>query len=130
MPDAITAVFGPLYQLWEVWASRVSLRATADQDNRVSRDSGGETTAALVCARGGNTHKLIEFGERLGFGTHPFGTSPFGVGGWYWQPFRGPLPKFGTRNGWYGRHVQAQEVSGPLEVARRWLAAQPETRRP
>ncbi|WP_236832098.1 hypothetical protein [Blastococcus sp. KM273128] len=130
MPDAIWYALNAIYALWEVWSHEASLSAKAEEA-AVSGDPDGETTAALICARGGNTHRqFVEFGERLGFGTQPFGASPFGVGGWYWQNFTDPNARFAQRSAWYRAHVQGREVLEPLEGACRWLAARPEIPRP
>jgi hypothetical protein len=122
VPDAVAGALDALYDLWEYWQQRAAF--TMNQaDDRVRGDTAGETSAALVHARGAKTHVLEEFG-RL---TDTYGDTYrdyYGV--WRWQDYTDPRPRFATRDRWYARHVARHEVLLPLEEALRWMSVQPE----
>ncbi len=101
-------------------AKSKALEARAEQDPR------GRTTVALVNARGGKTHDLMDHGALLGFDEAPFGLGPFG-GGWMWRPYvdeKRPL-----RSQWFAERVEWQAVLIPFTDAAAWLAEQPELAR-
>jgi hypothetical protein len=122
VPDAVAGALDALYDLWEYWQQSVGL--TMNQaDQRLRGDTGGETVAALVHARGAKTHFLEEFGLL----TDTYGDTYrdyYGV--WRWQDYSDPRPRFATRDGWYASQVARQDVLAPLEAAVRWLSTQPE----
>lgn len=122
VPDAVARALDALYDLMEVVKQRGDY-TNEDLDNLAAGDVGGETTFALVCARGAKTHALVDFGDLHTFGSHAFGEGPYG-GGWAWQEFSDP--KFCLRSDWYARRVQGHLVLGPLEVAVAWLLQRPE----
>jgi hypothetical protein len=62
VPDAVAGALDALYDLWEYWQQQASLTMT-QADARVRGDVDGETTAALVHARGAKTHVHEEFGH-------------------------------------------------------------------
>ena len=70
-PDAVAGALDALYDLWEAWRSaRTGVGVTVkvvDDDRAVSGEPDGETTAALVFARGGKTHAMVEFGDLTDF---------------------------------------------------------------
>src|SRR4051794_25024951 len=71
--DAVVRALDAMYHLWEVWAAETGLRKDVSAQNAtVAGHAGGETAAALVCARGANSHvQFRDFGEAAGFGEQP-----------------------------------------------------------
>ena len=61
VPNAVAGVLDALYELVEYWQQAASL-TMRQADDLVSTDVDGETTAALVRARGVKTHSFVEFG--------------------------------------------------------------------
>ncbi len=125
LPLAVADALDAVYDLWELWRSDAGL-AVKDQDTAVSGDPDGETTAALVFARGGKTHDQQNFGLLLGYGRGRFGEGPYGASGWHWQPYADQTPRFSARNAWYASHLKYKQVLPTLEAASRWLRARPE----
>lgn len=126
-PDAVAGALDALYDLWEAWRSErsdvgVSVKV-ADDDRAVSGEPDGETAAALVFARGGKTHAMVEFGDLTDTFSDTF-RDLFGV--WRWQPYNDADPRYSTRCAWYAQHVAGQEVLAPFTRALAWLKAQPE----
>jgi hypothetical protein len=127
-PDAVARALCALYDLWEFWATRAPLPPvkgkTAQQDAVVSGDDDGETTAALVHARGSLTHVHAEFGAF----TDTFAATVFShFGCWRWQEHSDVRhAALAQRDRWYGKHVKDREVLPPLEAAARWMRARPE----
>ncbi len=127
-PDAVARVLCALYDLCELWARLACVRKQAEQDAAMSGDDDGETTAALVHARGSLTHVHAEFGAF----TDTVASTVFShVGCWRWQEHSDVrYPGLAARDAWYAEHVQDREVLPPLEVAARWLRARPELATP
>ena len=57
VPDAIAPALDEIYGLWEAWTDDAGL-SFRQEDPRVAGDLGGETTAALVFARGARHHGM------------------------------------------------------------------------
>lgn len=125
MQDAVAAALNEVYDLWEAWHTTARL-TRHQQDDAVMGDADGETTAALVYARGGKTHDGLEFSELLGYGLGRYGKGPYGASGWHWQPYADP--RWSPRDAWYANRVEYQLVVPVLEAASRWLLARPELR--
>jgi hypothetical protein len=62
VPDAVAVALDALYDLWERWRRAGGL-SNSQADNLVAGNDAGETTAALVHARGAKTHLFVEFGD-------------------------------------------------------------------
>lgn len=119
-PDAVAAALDALYDLWEYWQVQAG-KEFAAQDAAVTGDSDGETTAALVFARGGKTHAFVEFGNF----TDTFAARFYDhFGCWRWGSYSDATPRYAKRNAWFATHVSGNEVLPPFEAARRWLGGQ------
>lgn len=122
VPDAVAGALDALYDLWEYWQQRAGL--TANQaDGRVRSDVDGETTAALVHARGAKTHVFEDFGELTDTYSDTY-RDYYGV--WRWQDYSDPRARFASRDGWFARHVAHEEILPSLEAALQWTSIQPE----
>lgn len=117
VPDAVARCLDALYDLAELIKPSGRIN---EFDNLVAGDPGGETTLALVAARGDKTHRFVDFGDLHTFGSHGFGEGPFG-GGWAWQTFDDPGPRFRRRVDWYASHVRGRLVQDPFRDAQRWI---------
>ena len=127
VPDSTVLVLDALNHLWEVWIRVQGIhKRWPEQNDAVAGDAAGETAVALIFARGGITHDLVEPGQRLGFGQQPFGTSPFGLATWYWSPYSDQRDGYKRRSDWYAARVAGQEVRRPLEAAYQWFSDQPD----
>lgn len=125
MVDAVAGALEALYGLWEAWRLEAGLTFAA-QNTAAEVDDQGRTTAALVYARGGQTHRLIDFGEMVPgavFGQAVFGAAFFGFA-WRWQAFADP--RWAPRDAWYAALVAGAPVLDPLDSAGRWLRRRPE----
>ena len=122
--DAVARTLDALYDLWEVWRL-TSGRSGKAQDDYVAGNSAGETTAALVFARGGKTHDLIDFGDFTDTISETFFDH---WGAWRWQLYSDPDPRYARRNAWYQSRVAHEEVMSPLKSAVAWLRTLPELR--
>jgi hypothetical protein len=123
-PDAVARALCALYDLWEFWSSHANHppgKKWKAEDAAVCGDDDGETTAALVHARGSLTHVHAEFGA---FTDTVAATVLSHFGCWRWQDH--PDQRFPQRDAWYATHVKDREVLPPLEAAARWLRARPE----
>jgi hypothetical protein len=120
--DAVAGALDALYDLWAYWQQRAGLTAK-QADAHVRGDADGETTAALVHARGAKTHVFEEFGQFTDTYADTY-RDYYGV--WRWQDYSDSHTRFPARNGWYAHHVAREEILPPLESALRWMAAQPE----
>jgi hypothetical protein len=124
MHDTVNAALTALYELWEYWRAKAPPRPGRD-DAFVRGDADGETTAALVYARGAQFHRVFqEHGDLTDAYTDTYHDY---YGSWQWEHFSDP--KYPTREGWYETHVAEREVIEPFKVAQRWLSAQPELSR-
>jgi len=121
MHDAVNAALNALYELWEYWrANAPSMPGGAD--TFMHGDTDGETTAALVYARGAQYHRVFqEHGDLTDAYTDTYYDH---YGSWRWR--RLSDPKYPVRESWYKAHVEKREVIEPFESALRWLSAQPE----
>lgn len=88
-----------LYPLWEYWCRLDPTRKRMpDQDNAVRGTRQAETVAALVNARGGIPHDLVEFVDRTGgYGTARYGVGPYGVSYWAWRSYSNPNQVYKAR---------------------------------
>jgi hypothetical protein len=121
MHDAVNSVLHALYGLWEYWRAHTPPRPGQD-DDFVRSDADGETTAALVHARGATTHRVF---QEHGDFTNTYAKKYYDHHGcWRWEPFSDP--RYAERDAWYQAHVAGREVNEPLEAARRWLGKQSE----
>jgi hypothetical protein len=121
MHDAVNAALNALYELWEYWRANAPPRSNGD-DAFVRGDIYGETTAALVYARGAQYHRVFqEHGDLTGTYSDTYYDH---YGSWLWEHFSDP--KYPVREGWYKAHVAGHEVVEPFKAARQWLSAQPE----
>jgi hypothetical protein len=125
VPDAIAPALDALYDLTEIVKTS---RSTKELDALAEGDPRGRTTLALVCARGGKTHRQVDHGALVGFGEAPFGLGPFG-GGWMWRPYVDPDPRRADRSRWFAELVEWHGVTDPFDDAAAWLAEQPELER-
>jgi hypothetical protein len=121
VPDAVAGALDALYDLWEYWQQRAGL-TTNQADARVRSDVDGETTAALVHARGAKTHVFEDFGELTDSYSDTY-RDYYGV--WRWQDYSDPRARFASRDGWFARHVAHEEILPPL-AALQWTSIQPE----
>lgn len=122
VPDAVAGALDALYDLWEYWQQRAGL-TTNQADARVRSDVDGETTAALVHARGAKTHVFEDFGELTDTYSDTY-RDYYGV--WRWQDYSDPRARFASRDDWFARHVAHEEILPPLEAALQWTSIQPE----
>jgi hypothetical protein len=120
--DAVAGVLETLYDLWEYWRGNRGL-TNKQADQYVSGDPDGETTAALVHARGAKTHVYEEFGRLTDTYGHTY-RSYYGV--WRWQRYSDPRNRYPDRDQWYADRVASEEISAPFKAAQRWMTAQPE----
>jgi hypothetical protein len=120
VPQALLDVLDALNDLWEHWHRTKGLNKLPQQDDYVRGDVDGETTAALVHARGGKTHGSVIFG-RL--------SDAYGdvyrdyYGSWVWQDYQNPV--YPQRNAWLKKHLENKLVLPPLKAAERWFHGQP-----
>ena len=119
VPDAVAGALDALYDFAEI-VNRQGRYTSRSLENYVAGDVGGETTLALVCARGAKAHALVDFGDLYTYGSHGYGEGPYG-GGWAWQGFENEDLRFARRSDWYDNHVRGHRVLGPLEVGYAWL---------
>ncbi len=126
LPDAVSDVLNDTYDLWDMWAKdRTPALTTKQQDDAVRGDPDGETTAALVWARGAKTHAFVEWGE-VTTGYAP--TYRPNYWWWHWQSYSEPGTRWPDRDDWYGQHVAGKPVLAPLQAAERWLRTRQELR--
>lgn len=124
MHDAAGAALDALYELWEYWSAKAEPKP--NENAFVRGDTDGETTAALVYARGAGYHRVFQEHGDL---TNTYSATYHGYyGSWRWEHFSDP--KYPERERWYETHVAEREVIEPFKTARCWLSAQPELRRP
>jgi len=122
MHDAVNAALHALNELWEYWRAKAPSRPGNDDNAFVRADTDGETTAALVHARGAQDHRVfLEHGDLSDAYTDTYHDY---YGSWQWGYFSDPT--YAERDAWYKAHVAGREVIEPLEAARRWLSARPE----
>jgi hypothetical protein len=119
--NAVAGALDALYDLWEYWRQSVAL--TMDQaDERLRGDVDGETTAALVHARGAKpTFLKTSDTSRIPTGIRTVTTTGSGVGKMTQILARAlPLVMAGTPV------CSSRRVPAPLEAALRWMSTQPE----
>ena len=122
-PSAVADTLDALYDLWDLWCTEAALKSWKAQDECVKGDASGETAAALMFARGSKTHAFVTFGDLTDTFTDTF-NDLFGC--WRWQPYSDKLPKYASRNDWFGARVSGREVLPPLVDAIRWFRRRPE----
>jgi hypothetical protein len=87
MHDSVNAALNALYELWEYWREHAPPRPGGD-DAFVRADTDAETTAALVYARGGQTHRVFqEHGDLTDAYTDTYYDY---YGSWRWGAFSDP----------------------------------------
>ena len=125
MHDAVNAALNALYELWEYWRAMAPPRPNGD-DAFVRGDPDGETTAALVYARGAQYHRVFqEHGDLTDAYTDSYYSH---YGSWRWEQFSDP--RYPLREGSYKTYVFEREVIEPFQAAQRWLSGQPELSSP
>ena len=114
-----------LYDLWESCVRPAGL-SSRDQITSARADLAGETAAALVHARGAESHALLEFGDLTDTYSATY-TDHCRCS--RWQACSDPALRFAERDGWCATRVAGQLVLPALKTAARWLGMRPELAR-